>query len=86
MLQRFHFKLVSAGEVIDDPIGVAASDLEEAHAEARAAIEELCTQGELPEDAGEWHLEIRTASGVLLRSLQLPRRDLPQELSDMSAD
>jgi len=63
-----------------------SSDLEEAHAEARAAIEELCTQGELPEDAGEWHLEIRTASGVLLRSLQLPRRDLPQELSDMSAD
>jgi hypothetical protein len=86
MPQRFHFRLVSAGEVIEDPIGVAAGDLEEAQAEAMAAIEELRTQGELPEDAGDWHLEIRSASGVLLRSIQLPRRDLPQDLSDMSAD
>ena len=72
MPQRFHFRLVSAGEVLEDPIGVAASDLEEAHAEAMAAIGELRTQGELLEDAGEWGLEIRSTSGVLLRSIQLP--------------
>jgi hypothetical protein len=86
MPQRFHFRLVSAEEVIEDPIGAEAEDLEEAQAEAVAALEELRTQGDLPEDAGEWHLEIRSASGVLLRSIQLPRRDLPQDLSDMSAD
>ena len=86
MPQRFYFRLVSAGEVIEDPIGSAALDLEEAHAEAVAAIEELRLEGELPEDAGDWHLEIRSASGVLLRSFQLPRRDLPQDLSDVSAD
>jgi len=86
MSQRFHFRLVSSEEAIEDTIGAEAQDVEEAQAEALAAIEELRTQGELPEGAGEWHLEIRSASGVLLRTIQLPRRDLPQDLSDMSAD
>jgi hypothetical protein len=86
MPQRFHFRLVDSGGAIEDPIGAAAEDIEEAHTEALAAIEELRTQGELPADAVEWHLEIRSASGVLLRSFQLPRRDLPQDLSQMSAD
>ena len=86
MPQRFHFRLVDSGGTIEDPIGAAAEDIEEAHTEAMAAIEELRLQGELPEDAGKWHLEIRSASGVLLRSIQLPLRDLPQDLSDMSAD
>ncbi|KAB1074872.1 DUF6894 family protein [Methylobacterium planeticum] len=83
---RFHFRLVSAREVIEDPIGAGASDLEEAQAEVMAAIEELRTQGELSEDASEWHLEIRSPSGVLLRSIELPPRDRPQDLSDMSVD
>ena len=86
MPQRFHFRLVHSGGTIEDPIGAAAEDIEEAHAEAMAAIEELRLQGELPEDAGEWHLEICNASGMLLRSIQLPRPELPQDLSDMSAD
>ena len=86
MPQRFHFRLVDSGGTIEDPIGAAAEDMEEAHTEAIAAIEELRLQGELPEEPGEWHLEIRSASGVLLRSIQLPPRDLPQDLSDMSAD
>ncbi|HEV7447426.1 MAG TPA: hypothetical protein VGO18_32965, partial [Steroidobacteraceae bacterium] len=60
MPQRFHFRLVCGVEVIEDPIGVAAEDLEEAHTEAMAAIGELRTQGELLEDAGEWGLEIRS--------------------------
>ena len=80
MPQRFHFRLASAGEVIEDPIGVAATDVEEAQAEAMAAVEELRLEGELPMDAGEWRLEIRSASGVLLRSINLPRRDFPQDL------
>ncbi|WP_336491258.1 DUF6894 family protein [Methylobacterium nigriterrae] len=71
MPQRFHFRLVSPEEAIEDPIGAEAEDVEEAQAEAVAAIEELRTQGELPEDAGEWHLEVRSASGVLLRTVQL---------------
>ena len=86
MPQRFHFRLVDRGRTIEDPIGAAAEDIEEAHTEALAAIEELRTQGELPADAVEWHLEICNASGMLLRSIQLPRPELPQDLSDMSAD
>ncbi|WP_336490600.1 DUF6894 family protein [Methylobacterium nigriterrae] len=86
MPQRFHFRLVSSEEAIEDAIGAEAEDVEEAQAEAMAALEELRTQGELPEDAGDWHLEIRSASGVLLRSIQFPRRDLPQDPSDMGAD
>ncbi|WP_336491999.1 DUF6894 family protein [Methylobacterium nigriterrae] len=85
MPQRFHFRLVSPEEAIEDPIGAEAEDVEEAQAEAMAALEELRAQGELPE-AGGWHLEIRSASGVLLRSIQFPRRDLPQDPSDMGAD
>ena len=72
MPQRFHFRLVDSGGTIEDPIGAAAEDIEEAHTEAMAAIEELRLQGELPMDASEWRLEIRSASGVLLRSIQLP--------------
>ena len=72
MSQRFHFRLIDSGGVIEDPIGAAAEDIEEAHTEAVAAIEELGLQGELPMDASEWHLEIRSASGVLLRLLHLP--------------
>ncbi|WP_373876029.1 DUF6894 family protein [Methylobacterium soli] len=76
MLQRLHFRLVDSSGVIEDPIGATAEDIEEAHTEAMAAIEELRLQGELPEDAGEWHLEIRSVSGALLRSIPLPPRDL----------
>ena len=86
MPQRFHFRLVDSGGVIEDPISAAAEDIEEAHTEAMAAIEELRLQGELPEDAGKWHLEICNASGMLLRSIPLSRRDLPQDRADMSAD
>ena len=72
MSQRFHFRLVNSEEAIEDTIGAEAQDVEEAQTEAMAAFEELRTQGELPECAGEWYLEIRSASGVLLRSIQLP--------------
>jgi hypothetical protein len=72
MPQRFHFRLADSGGAIEDPIGAAAEDIEEAHTEAMAAIEELRLQGELTMDAGEWCLEIRSASGVLLCSIRLP--------------
>ena len=72
MPPRFHFRLVGTEQVIQDVMGVAAKDIEEAQAEATAAIEELRLQGELTMDAGEWCLEIRSASGVLLCSIQLP--------------
>jgi hypothetical protein len=72
MPQRFHFRLVSARDIIEDPVGALAEDIEEAQAEALSAIADLRRQGDMPDGTGEWRLEIRSASGVLLRSLQLP--------------
>ena len=72
MPQRFHFRLVNSRETIEDAIGAEAKDIEEAQSEAMAAIEDVRRQDKLPEDADEWHLEIRSASGVLLRTIQLP--------------
>lgn len=72
MPQRFHFRLVSAQDVIEDPVGALAEDVEEAQAEALSAIEELRRQGDMSDVTGGWHLEIRSESGVLLRSIALP--------------
>ncbi|KAB1071749.1 DUF6894 family protein [Methylobacterium planeticum] len=72
MPQRFHFRLVSAQDVIEDPVGALAEDIEEAQAEALSAIEELRRQGDMSDVIGGWNLEIRSESGVLLRSIEIP--------------
>ncbi|WP_336487767.1 DUF6894 family protein [Methylobacterium nigriterrae] len=77
MPQRYHFRLVCADATIEDPIGVEADSLEVAQEEALAALEEICANGELTEEAGRWHLEIRSASGALLRSIRLDEFGLP---------
>ena len=71
MAQRYFFRLVHAETVIEDPTGVVADDLDQALAEAEAAIAELRAAGELPGDAGGWQMEIRDESGTLLRALDL---------------
>ena len=71
MPQRFYFRLVSAQDIMEDPVGALAEDIEEALAEALSAIDELRRQGDLPDRTGAWHLEIRSESGVLLRSIEL---------------
>ncbi|GJE43277.1 DUF6894 family protein [Methylobacterium soli] len=69
MPKRYYFRVVCADEIIDDPCGAEAASIEEAEAEALAAFEEMRAEGNLPDDAGAWTLEIRSASGVLLRAI-----------------
>ncbi|WP_336489370.1 DUF6894 family protein [Methylobacterium nigriterrae] len=71
MAERFHFRLVNTVHTLEDPIGACAGNLDEAEREALLGIEELRLMGELPADIEQWHLEIRSASGVLLRSIAL---------------
>jgi hypothetical protein len=71
MAERFYFHLVRAGETIEDETGVLAESLAHAEAEAMKLIAEFRADGDLPDPAERWHMEIHDANGVLLRTLQL---------------
>jgi len=71
MPQRYHFRLVCADATLEDPTGVEAASLEYAQEEVLAALAEMRASGELPEEVERWQLEIRSASGALLRSIRL---------------
>jgi hypothetical protein len=71
MVERYHFRLRGPGEVIEDEEGVMASSLEVAVAEATQLIAEMHKRGELADPDEHWFVEIHTADGVVLRSLQL---------------
>ena len=69
---RCYFHLVSCHDVIVDDTGVEVADLENAEAEARKAIQELCQEDDEPGSmwAG-WQLSIADASGRVLLSIPL---------------
>ncbi|GAN48192.1 hypothetical protein ME121_2207 [Methylobacterium sp. ME121] len=71
MVERYHFRLRGPSEVIEDEEGVLASSIEVAVAEATQLIAEMHARGELPDPDERWCVEIHTADGVVLRSLQL---------------
>lgn len=71
MAERYHFRLRGPNLVIEDEEGVLASSIEVAVAEATQLIAEMNARGELPDPDERWCVEIHTADGVVLRSLQL---------------
>lgn len=71
MAERYFFRLVGAGETIEDATGVLAESVAHAEAEAVTLIAEFRDNGDLPDAAGRWRMEIHDADGVVLRTLQL---------------
>jgi hypothetical protein len=69
---RCYFHLVNCHDVIVDDTGVEVVDLENAEAEARKAIQELCQEDDEPGSmwAG-WQPSIASASGRVLLSIPL---------------
>jgi len=69
---RCYFHLVSRHEEILDDVGIEVSDLEDAKAQALQAVHELRRDyGGVIEDWSGWRLDIVTADGSLLHSIQL---------------
>ncbi len=69
---RCYFHLVNSHEEILDEEGVEVTDLEDAQAQAMAAVSELRQEYEdAIEDWAEWRLIIVTSDGTLLDSILL---------------
>ncbi len=69
---RCYFHLVNRDEEILDEEGMEVSDLEDAKAQALAAIDELRRDYEdVLEDWRQWRLNIVTRDGTLLHSIPL---------------
>ena len=69
---RCYFHLVSCHDVIVDDTGVEVAGLENAEAEARKAIQELCQEDEEADETwAGWQLNIADASGRVLLSIAL---------------
>ncbi|MGU3539138.1 DUF6894 family protein [Methylobacterium sp. A54F] len=71
MAQRFYFDVVSGGNVIRDPDGVLAADLDEATHQAQAVLREMRAAGELTGVLGPWELVIRGEDGILVRRIAI---------------
>ena len=71
-MARIYFHLVSKHETILDTVGLEITDLDEAHAEARKAIEEF--ENESPSPGAEWdgwRLDVSNHSGAVMFSIPL---------------
>ena len=68
---RVFFHLKDASETIRDEEGVEVSDLNDAKAEARNAIQELRENDAAARDWAGWKLEASDQEGALLFSLRL---------------
>jgi hypothetical protein len=69
---RCYFHLVNSHEEILDEEGIQVSDLEDAKAQALAAIHELRRDlNEEIADSSSWHLDIVCSNGALLYSIPL---------------
>jgi hypothetical protein len=71
MVERYYFRLVGDGETIEDETGVLAGSIAQAEAEAVTLIAEFRDNGELPDAAERWRIEIHDENGVVLRVFQL---------------
>ncbi|MET3415212.1 MULTISPECIES: hypothetical protein [unclassified Methylobacterium] len=71
MAERFYFRLKGPDALIEDEEGVLARSIEFDVAEAAQLIADMHSQGDLPDPDERWCVEIHTADGVVLRSLQL---------------
>ena len=73
-MARIYFHLVSKHETILDTVGLEITDLDEAHAEARKAIEEF--ESESPSPGAEWdgwRLDVSNHAGAVVFSIPLDR-------------
>ena len=68
---RVLFHLMDESETIRDEEGVEVSDLDEAKAEARNAIQELREKDAAARDWAGWKLQASDEKGALLFSLRL---------------
>jgi hypothetical protein len=69
---RLYFDLVRADAIIQDEDGIEVSDLNQAQAEIRAALEELCrTDPSASIDWAGWRCDVTTAWGAVVMSIDL---------------
>jgi hypothetical protein len=71
-MARIYFHLVSQHETILDTVGLEVTDLDEAHAEARKAIEEFKSESPLPgAERYGWWLDAGNHAGAVVFSIPL---------------
>ena len=75
MSERFYFDLTNGLSTISDRVGVSAIDLDDAIHQAGEALAEMQEDNELANDADQWMMIIRNASGKTVRVLPMIPRD-----------
>ena len=75
MSERFYFDLTNGLSTISDEVGVSAIDLDDAIHHAGEALAEMREDNELANDADQWIMIIRNASGKTVRVLPVIPRD-----------
>ena len=75
MSERFYFDLTNGLSTISDRVGVSAIDLNDAIHQAGEALAEMQEDNELANDADQWMMIIRNASGKTVRVLPVIPRD-----------
>ena len=75
MSERFYFDLTNGLSTISDEVGVSAMDLDDAIHQAGEALAEMREDNELANDADQWMMIIRNASGKTVRVLPAIPRD-----------
>ncbi|WP_264046166.1 DUF6894 family protein [Methylobacterium flocculans] len=75
MSERFYFDLTNGLSTIRDEVGVSAIDLDDAIHQAGEALAEMREDNELANDADQWMMIIRNASGKTVRVLPVIPRD-----------
>ncbi|WP_264045480.1 DUF6894 family protein [Methylobacterium flocculans] len=75
MSERFYFDLTNGLSTISDEVGVSAIDLDDAIRQAGEALAEMREDNELANDADQWMMIIRNASGKTVRVLPVIPRD-----------
>ena len=71
-MARIYFHLVSQHETILDTVGLEVTNLDEAYAEARKAIEEFANESPLPgAEWNGWRLDAGNHAGAVVFSIPL---------------
>lgn len=69
MSERFYFDLINGLSTISNEVGVSTIDLDDAIHQAGEALAEMQEDSELANDADQWMMIIRNASGKTVRVL-----------------
>jgi hypothetical protein len=74
MPMRYYFNLINHTERILDDIGIEVSTLEQAHAQALKAVQEMRAEGDDSAEWDDWRLEVSNAAGAVAFSVSLGDR------------